>query len=141
MQPITWSRFGHYNIDDSDLENAPDLQFPFIDGSRFRAVNTGIDEPAVQINFEEFYPGPDIIWTAGHDEVHYVTKGEAEITYHLPPLMEETGTVVATPGSIYLMPSGTRFRWRVLGDQPFRHLAICFPNPGYPISRAQSVDS
>ena len=30
-------------------------------------------------------------------------------------------------------------RWRVLGDEPFRHLCICYPNPGYPVPKAKSV--
>ena len=139
MDAIKWSRFALYNVADSDLDTAPDKTFPFIDGSRYRAVNTGIDEPASQINFEDFYPGPDIVWTLSHDEVHYVTKGRAEITYHLPPLMKETGTVIAETGSVYLLPRGCRVVWRVLGDEPFRHMCICVPNPGYPSVPAPSV--
>ncbi|HYC02170.1 MAG TPA: hypothetical protein VED40_02700 [Azospirillaceae bacterium] len=136
---IVWSKFGIYKVEDSDLETAPDLEFPFHPGSRFRAVNTGIDEPACQINFEDFYPGQDIVWTLAHDEVQYVTSGRAEIEYHLPPLMLETAKVIAEPGSVYLMPRGCRVVWRVLGDQPFRHLCITYPNPHYPIPVAPSV--
>ena len=80
MDAIKWSRFALYNVADSDLDGAADKTFPFIDGSRYRAVNTGISEPAAQINFEDFFPGTDIVWTLSHDEVHYVTKGRAEIT-------------------------------------------------------------
>ena len=139
LDAIKWSGFGLYNVDDSDLDTAPDKTFPFIDGSRYRAVNTGISEPAAQINFEDFYPGPDIVWTLSHDEVHYVTKGRAEMTYHLPPLMKETGTVIAETGSVYLLPRGCRVVWRVLGEEPFRHLCICVPNPGYPSGPSPSV--
>jgi mannose-6-phosphate isomerase-like protein (cupin superfamily) len=141
VDAIKWSRFALYNVEDSDLDTAADKVFPFIEGSRYRAVNTGINEPACQINFEDFYPGPDIVWTLSHDEIHYVTKGRAEITYHLPPLMKETGTVIAETGSVYLIPRGCRIVWRVLGDEPFRHLCICPPNPGYPSGPAPSVAS
>ena len=89
--------------------------------------------------FEDFYPGPDIVWTLSHDEVHYVTKGRAEMTYHLPPLMKETGTVIAEAGSVYLLPRGCRVVWRVLGGEPFRHLCICIPNTNYPSRTAPSV--
>jgi hypothetical protein len=58
METIKWSGFGLYNVEDSDLDTAPDKTFPFIEGSRYRAVNTGINEPSTQINFEDFYPGP-----------------------------------------------------------------------------------
>ena len=47
---ITWGKIKVYDIQDSDLDTAEDMEFPFHPGSRFRAVNTGIDEPSVQIN-------------------------------------------------------------------------------------------
>jgi hypothetical protein len=138
---INYSKFRIYNPVDSDLDSAPTFEFPFIAGSVFRAINTGIDEPAVQINYEDFMPGPDIIWSMFYDEVHYVVSGRAHITYHLPPLMQETGTAIAEPGSIYLLPRGSRILWRVLGDAPFRHLCICVPNPGFAIPVASSLQS
>ena len=136
---IAYSKFRMYSVVDSDLDAAPTFPFPFVPGSKFKAVNTGIDEPAVQVNFEDFLPGPDIVWSMFHDEVQYVTSGRAEITFHLPPLMQESGKVTAGPGSIYLLPRGARIVWRVLGDAPFRHLCVCIPNPGYPIAVAASV--
>ena len=139
MDKIVYSKFRIYHPQDSDLDSAPDLQFPFVEGSRFRAVNTGIDEPACQVNFEDFYKGPDITWSLFHDEVQVVLKGRAEIEYWLPPLMAEHGKVVAEPGAIYLLPRGCRVVWRVLSDEPFRHLCITYPNPSYPIPLADSV--
>jgi len=136
---IHWGKFKLYNPVDSDLDNAPDLEFPFAPGSVFRAVNTGIDEPGVQVNYEDFTKGQDIVWTLSHDEVQYVVSGRAEIEYHNPPLMLESGKVIAEPGSIYLLPRGCRVVWRVLSDEPFRHLCICVPNPSYPIPPADSV--
>lgn len=136
---IPYSRFKLYNVHDADLDAVTPVPFPFVPGSSFRAVNTGIDEPAVQINFEDFLPGPDIIWSMFHDEVQYVTAGHAQITFHLPPLMQVSGTVIAGPGAIYLLPRGARITWRVLNNQPFRHLCVCVPNPGYPIPFAHSI--
>lgn len=136
---ITWSKFKMYRCVDSDLDDAPDLEFPFHPGSRFRAVNTGIDEPTTQINYEDFYQGQPITWSMPHDEVQYVISGRAEITFHLPPLMQESGKVVAEPGCVYLLPQGARIVWNVLSDEPFRHLCICYPNPGYPIPVAASA--
>ncbi len=139
LDPITWSKFKIYHPVDSDLDDAPDLEFPFHPGSKFRAVNTGIDEPSTQINYEDFVKGQDIAWSMPHDEVQVVVSGRAEIEYHLPPLMLESGKVIAEPGSVYLLPQGARIVWRVLSDEPFRHLCICYPNPGYPIPVAKSV--
>lgn len=136
---IPWGKFKIYNVNDADLDSAADMEFPFAAGSKFRAVCTGIDEPGVQVNFEDFTKGPDIVWTLAHDEIQYVTSGEAEIEWHNPPLMIESGKVIAKPGSIYLLPRGCRVIWRVLSDEPFRHLCICVPNPSYPIETAPSV--
>ena len=138
MDRIAWGKFALYDYDATDLADEPDLEFPFVPGSRFRAVNTGIDQPGVQVNLEDFYKGEDIPWTLAHDELHYVLQGECEIEYHLPPLMSETGKVIAKMGSTYYMPRGCRVVWRVLSDEPFRHLCICVPNPGYPIPLARS---
>ena len=139
LTDITWSKFKIYDPVDSDLDNAPDLEFPFHPGSKFRAINTGIDEPSTQVNYEDFYKGMDIGWSMPHDEVQVVVSGEAEIEYFLPPLMAESGKVIAKKGSVYLLPQGARIIWRVLSDEPFRHLCICYPNPRYPIPVADSV--
>ena len=139
LTDITWSKFKIYDPVDSDLDNAPDLEFPFHPGSKFRAINTGIDEPSTQVNYEDFYKGMDIGWSMPHDEVQVVVSGEAEIEYFLPPLMAESGKVIAKKGSVYLLPQGARIIWRVVSDEPFRHLCICYPNPRYPIPVADSV--
>lgn len=139
LTDITWSKFKIYDPVDSDLDNAPDLEFPFHPGSKFRAINTGIDEPSTQVNYEDFYKGMDIGWSMPHDEVQVVVSGEAEIEYFLPPLMAESGKVIAKKGSVYLLPQGARIIWRVISDEPFRHLCICYPNPRYPIPVADSV--
>jgi ethanolamine utilization protein EutQ (cupin superfamily) len=115
------------------------MEFPFHPGSRFRAVNTGIDEPSVQINYEDFFPGQDIAWVLPHDEVQYVVSGTAEIDYWLPPLMLESGTVSVKPGSIVYLPRASRVVWRVTSEEPLRHLCVCYPNPGYPVATAPSV--
>jgi hypothetical protein len=141
MSAIVWGKFAHYRYDAGDLADQPDLEFPFVAGSRFRAVNTGIDQPALQLNLEDFFKGPEIPWTLAHDEAHYVISGECEIEYHLPPLMIETGKVIAKAGDSYYMPRGCRVVWRVLSDEPFRHFCFCFPNPGYPIPVARSQAS
>lgn len=139
MDRITWGKFAHYHYEQADLADAPDLEFPFVPGSRFRAVNTGIDEPALQVNLEDFFKGVEIPWTLAHDEVHYVISGECEIEYALPPLMLERGTVTVKAGSTYYLPKGCRVVWRVTSDEPLRHLCYCFPNPGYPIPVARSA--
>jgi mannose-6-phosphate isomerase-like protein (cupin superfamily) len=139
MDKIAWGKFQHYHYDEGDLAEEPDLQFPFVAGSRFRAANIGVDSPAVQVNLEDFYKGQDIPWTLAHDEVHTVISGECEIEFHEPPLMLVSGKVTVKAGDCYYMPRGCRVVWRVLSDEPFRHYCICFPNPSYPIPAVKSV--
>ena len=139
MDKLVYSRFAMYKVDEDDLEQSETFPFPFVEGSQFRAVMCGIDEPSCQVNFEDWLPGPDITWSMFHDEVQYVIRGRAEIEIWHPPLMQDHVKVVAEPGCIYLLPRGARVLWRVLGDEPFRHLCICYPNPGYPVSTARSV--
>lgn len=141
MDRLVYGKFRIYHPKDIDLDDAPDYEFPFIKGSRFRAVNCAIDEPACQINYEDFYKGPDITWSMFHDEVQVVVSGRCEIEYWLPPLMLEHGKAIAEPGSIYYLPRGCRVLWRVLSDEPFRHLCITYPNPGYPITVARSAQA
>lgn len=66
VSPVRWDcadgrdplgKFGIYTPVNSDLDNVPELEFPFVPGSRFRAVNTGVNEPGCQINYEDFYWG------------------------------------------------------------------------------------
>lgn len=85
MQPITWSKFRIYDVKDSDLDGSPARAFPHVPGALYKAVNGGIKEPACQVNFEDFLPGPAIDWFMSHDEVHYVTSGEAEIVAFARP--------------------------------------------------------
>jgi mannose-6-phosphate isomerase-like protein (cupin superfamily) len=139
MERIQWGKFAVYRYDQTDLDSEPDMEFPFVPGSRFRAANVGIDAPAVQINLEDFYKGPPIPWTLAHDEVHTVISGACEIEYWLPPLMLETGKVTVKTGDAYYLPRGCRVVWRVTSDEPFRHYCVCFPNPGYPIPVVRSV--
>lgn len=138
MDKIAWGKFAHYHYDETDLDHEPDLQFPFVPGSRFRAACIGIDEPSLQVNIEDFYKGVDIPWTLAHDEAHYVVQGECEMEVHMPPLMLESKKLIVRAGSTYFLPRGCRVVWRVLSEQPFRHLCFCFPNPSYPIPVARS---
>jgi hypothetical protein len=138
MDKIAWSKFAHYHYDETDLDDEPDMEFPFVPGSRFRAINIGVDEPAMQVNLEDFFKGVDIPWTLAHDEAHYVVQGECEVEVHMPPLMLESTKIIAKAGTTYFLPRGCRVVWRVLSEEPFRHLCFCYPNPSYPIPVARS---
>ena len=140
MQPLVYSRFQVYQVEDRDLDEVEPVAVEFLGGSGLqRMVGIGIDEPACQMVFEDFFPGGEYHWTTWQDQVDVVTRGKAEITCLLPPSLEETVVRIVEAPCIYLVPRGTRITWKPLGDEPFRHISIDFPNPGFPTEPARSV--
>lgn len=128
---LTYSRFRVYHADPADLDAAPHETWPFNPTARYRFHEIA-DEPACQILYEDYLPGgDDPVWTVWTNDLHVVLSGRAEVTCWQPPLFRDAIRAVVGQGPIYLMPRGSRVRWRVLGDEPFRHFAVDFPNPGY----------
>lgn len=86
-----------------------------------------VQEPAGHITLEDFPAGSTVEWTYWHDEVHVVVKGKAQVEYYLPPLFQDKGQAVLQEGDAYLMHRGECVVFKVLGDQPFRHLCVIMP--------------
>jgi hypothetical protein len=139
MQPIIYSDFRLYRIEPSDLDDVEPGPFPLLGDGPWRAVGIGINEPACQMVYEDFFPGHEYNWTVWLDQIDIVTEGKAEITVILPPDLERTKTVIAEAPCIYLIPRGTRITWRPLGDGPYRHISFDIPNPGFPLEDGASV--
>jgi len=133
MQSLVYSRFRLWDIVPADLEAEAFVLFPFGAGAVSRAVGTGIDEPAALVVYEDFVAGPEYQWTLWQDQIDVVLEGRAEITYWQPPDQAEAITVIAQAPCVYLLPRGTRVIWKVLGDGPYRHFSIDFPNPGFSV--------
>ena len=136
---LVYSKFRIYRLDDRDLDEVEPAPVDFLGSGLQRMVGIGIDEPACQMVFEDFFPGGRYDWTTWQDQVDLVTRGKAEITCLLPPALEEKVVVIAEAPCVYLIPRGTRITWRVLGDEIFRHISIDFPNPWFPSMPARSV--
>jgi len=133
LQPLVYSKFQLVTPDSDALEAAPMESFPTVPSSKFRIV-TLMNEPAMQVVYEDWFKDNDVEWTYWLDTVHFVVSGRAEITYWDPPNWEEEKTVIAEPGSLYLAPRGCRAKWRVLSDEPFRRVVLDIPHPGYNLS-------
>ena len=88
-----------------------------------------INEPCANIGLEDFPGGTQLDWAFWHDEAHYVLEGKAELTYTLPPNHNRVKTVICEKGHVYLIMNGTRATWKVLSNEPYRHL--CFIMPRY----------
>lgn len=139
MQPIIYSDFRMYKIEPSDLDSIEPGPMPLLGDGPWRMCGIGIDEPAVQMVYEDFFPGHTYTWTVWLDQIDVVTQGKAEITVVLPPELERTKTVIAEAPCIYLIPRGTRITWKPFGDEPYRHISFDIPNPGFPIEDGASV--
>jgi hypothetical protein len=140
VYPLLYSKFCYYKIEPSDLDSLAPEPTPVLgEGCLTRNVGIGIDEPACQVCYEDFFPGQEYRWTTWIDQIDVVTQGRAEITILQPPAFEQRVTVIAEAPCIYLLPRGTRVVWKVLGDQVFRHFSIDFPNPGFPSVPARSL--
>lgn len=129
-QPLVYSKFAFVQPDDAVLEAAPLEPFPLKQSSNFRIV-TLINEPAVQVVHEDWFKGNDVEWVYWVDSVHFVVSGEAEITWRDPPDWKESRTVIARAGAVYLTPRGCHVKWRILSDEPFRHIVVDIPNAGF----------
>ncbi len=130
LQRMVYSKFRLVTPDEDALDKAPMVPFPFVSTSQFRIV-TLMDEPATQVVYEDWFKGNDIEWVYWVDAFHFVVSGEAEITFWNAPDWKETGTVTARAGDIYLTPRGSRCRWHITSDAPFRHIVLDIPNAGY----------
>jgi mannose-6-phosphate isomerase-like protein (cupin superfamily) len=92
-----------------------------------------IATPAARIVFEEWRPEAQSTtsWTFPFNEVHYALKGKAEITYTSPPFhsSETKRTITVEAGDVYLIPIGTRWRRKVIGNEPYLHLCVVISPP------------
>lgn len=141
MQPVNYSKFCYYKIEEDDLDSLEPQSVDFLGGGLQRMVGVGIDEPCCQLVYEDFFPGYEYRWTTWVDQLDFVTQGKAEITYYQPPSLEEKITVVVEAPCVYLIPRGTPLVWKVLGDVPFRHMSVDIPNPLFPTELAKSLQA
>lgn len=84
-------------------------------------------EPAGHISIEDFAPGDTFSWGYWHDEVHYIVKGKAELTYSMPPFHEKEEKAVVEAGDAYMIYKGEHITFKILSKEPFRHMCIIMP--------------
>jgi hypothetical protein len=132
LQRMTYSKFRLIDPGSAqgDIDGAPMEPFPLRPASKFRIV-TLMNEPAMQVVLEDWFKDNDIEWVYFVDAFHVVLSGRAEITYWNPPDWPEARTIIAEPGMMYLTPRGAHVKWRILSDEPFRHVVLDIPNAGY----------
>ncbi|MFC2032651.1 cupin domain-containing protein [Chloroflexota bacterium] len=85
----------------------------------------------------DFPAGETFFWFFPHDEIQYIVKGKAEMTYSLAGTSHtEQKTMSLEPGDCYLIPRGARVTWKVAQEEDLRHLD--FVMPGIPPTRKQA---
>lgn len=139
LAPTPRSIFQAETLDLEALEHAPVFDIPFNPGAKLRGYDV-LRQPSCQIIVEDWLPGgPEFTWVFAHDEFQYGVSGAVEIEVHLPPLYSEATRARLAAGSVYVFPVGARMKVRVLGDEPYRHICFCPPNPGYPFPSLAEV--
>jgi hypothetical protein len=108
-----------------------DLGGPLVGSTEVTYLNVMINEPQAFVCAEEWPAGSESNWAFWHDEIHVVLEGEAEIEYTLPPNHMKVQTRTCGKGSVYVILSGTRARWKVLSEVPYSHMCVIMPRYEY----------
>ena len=90
-----------------------------------------INDPAGTVSVEDFLPGSEMRWAFWHDEIHFVLSGRAEISYTLPPSHTNIRKRITEQGDTYLILNGSRLTFKVLSNEPYRHLCVIMPRYHY----------
>jgi mannose-6-phosphate isomerase-like protein (cupin superfamily) len=116
-------------LDEEALAASTEHQFggPIVGTKERMRTQFLVNDPAGVIAFESFAPGDTVNWAFFHAETHVVLRGEAEITYTLPPNHNKIKTATARAGMAYLILNGTRARFRVTSAEPYVHVCVIMP--------------
>ena len=96
LQPLVYSKFRLVTPGRCGPRRGAARAVPDRRRVQFRIV-TLMNEPAVQVVYEDWFKDNDVEWVYWLDAFHIVISGSAEITYWDPPNWEEARTVVARP--------------------------------------------
>jgi hypothetical protein len=129
-QRLVYSQFTVARVDLDALDRAELEAYPTVPNSQFR-WSILFSQEACQAVVEDWFKDNDIEWTYWIDSIFYGLSGECEVTALQPPNWTEKVVQRVGAGDIFLMPRGCRATFRVLSDEPYRHIVLDVPNPGY----------
>jgi len=120
-------------LDDAALLASEVLTFggPVVGSEEKFQVQFLVNDRRATIAYESFAPGEVVNWAFWHDEVHVITRGEAEVTYTLAPNHRKQVTKTFRTGDTYLIPNGARAQFRVTSDEPYLHVCVIMPRFEY----------
>jgi hypothetical protein len=132
VQTLVYSRTAVSRLDWARLDAAPLEPYPNTEHSQFR-WQLVMDEHACQVVIEDWFRDNDVEWTYWVDSLYLVVSGSAEMEIWQPPNWATRTQAILEEGSIFLCPRGARAKWHVTSDEPFRHVVVDIPNPGYSV--------
>ncbi len=111
-----------------DPDQKPDLRVETQSGVFLAFTKNYIRMANGRSGLEDFLPGETMFWFFPHEEIQYIVKGRAEMTYSLAGTSHtEQKTMTVEPGDCYLIPRGARVTWKVAPGDPLRHLFFIMP--------------
>jgi quercetin dioxygenase-like cupin family protein len=131
-QTVVYSRTAFAKLDWPALEAAPLEPYPVKEDSKFRWQMI-LDEPTCQVVLEDWLKDNDIQWTYWVDSLFIVISGRAEMEIWQPPNWVQRTKRIVEKDDVFLCPRGARAWWKVLSDEPFRHIVVDIPNAGYSV--------
>jgi ethanolamine utilization protein EutQ (cupin superfamily) len=128
-------------LDDEALLASEDMTFggPVVGTEERFKVQFLVNDPRATLAYESFEAGSTVNWAFWHDEVHVITKGEAEVSYTLGPNHRKVVTKTFSAGDTYLIPNGTRAQFKVGPDEAYLHVCVIMPRFEY--SKAERTDT
>lgn len=129
------------SLDDDALAASKELIFggPVVGTEERFKVQFLVNDRRATLAYESFAPGTTVNWAFWHDEVHVVTKGEAEVTYTLGPNHRKQVTKTFRAGDTYVIPDGARAAFKVVSDEPYLH--VCVIMPRFEFSKDERLDA
>ncbi|MFC2032440.1 cupin domain-containing protein [Chloroflexota bacterium] len=109
-------------------DDEPDIRGESLSGVFYGFSKNRIHTANGTFGWEEYPPGETMFWFFPTDQVHYIIKGRAEMTYSLAGTSHtEQKTIMLEPGDAYVVPRGSRIAWKVAPGEGLRHIGIQMP--------------
>lgn len=120
-------------LDDAALLASEALVFggPNVGSQETFKVQFLVNDRRATLAYEAFEAGSTVNWAFWHDEVHVITRGEANVTYTLAPNHRKQVTKTFRKGDTYVIPNGARVRFEVGPDEPYMHVCVIMPRFEY----------
>ena len=123
--------FGNFHSLDMDAIEELDLGGPIVGTKERTKLGVLLNEPGAFVCLEDWPSKAESNWAFWHDEIHIVLGGTADLSYTLPPNHVTVRQRSCQEGDTYLILNGTRARWQVTSDEPYRHLCVVMPRYEY----------